>query len=242
MKRLRNSVVKWLVISLLCLLLGFFLGKFKQDILDEKLSVMAVDLHTIKIRNQRVETDLSRVQIISVSDQQTIKSLLQSNKQLQNELAIVNNKLYFYEGVISPELEKTGVKAHSFEMTENAKTGGWDYELVLMQSKKGRRFLSGNIDISLSIFEGENLKKVSLSALTETLEKSFKFKYFQTVQGSFVLPEGMMVDEVIVNLNVVGNRWYKAQRVEQLYDWRVLTTHDVGDASEYDSSDNSTTP
>jgi hypothetical protein len=241
-KRLRNSVVKWLVVSLLCLLLGFLLGKFKQDILDEKLSVMAGDLHTMNMRNQRVETDLSRVQVISVSDQQTIKSLLQSNKQLQNEIAIVNNKLYFYEGVISPELEKTGVKVHSFEITENAQTGGWDYELVLMQSKNGRRFLTGNIDISLSVFEGENLKRLSLSTLSETLEQSFKFKYFQTVQGNFVLPEGMAVDEVIVNLNVAGNRWYKAQSVEQLYDWRVLTTHDVGDTSEFDSSDNRATP
>lgn len=240
MKRLRNSVVKWLVVALICLLLGFLLGKFKQDILDDKLSIMAVDLQTMKVRNSRLETDFARVQIMSVSDQQTIKSLVLNNKQLQDELAIVNNKVYFYEGVISPELETTGVKVHSFEITKNEQLEKWDYELVLMQSQKGRRFLNGTVDIVLSVFEGEELKKVSISKISEDVEKSFKFKYFQTVQGTFSLPADTTVDDVTVQLNVAGNRWYKAQNVEELYDWRVLTTHDVGDFSEFDSSENST--
>ena len=143
MKRLRNSVVKWLVVSLLCLLLGFLLGKFKQDILEEQLSVMTVDLQTMKTRNARLDTDLSRIEIMASSDKQTIESLLESNKQLQDELAVVNNKLFFYQGVISPELETTGVKVHSFELTKNEENENWDYELVLMQSQKGHRFLTG---------------------------------------------------------------------------------------------------
>ena len=69
------------------------------------------------------------------------------------------------------------------------------------------------------------------------MENSFKFKYFQTIQGSFDLPDDVMVDEVIINLSVAGNRWYKAQVVEQRYDWRVLSTHDIGNFSEFDSSE-----
>jgi hypothetical protein len=249
-KQLRNSVIKWLVVSLLCLLLGFLLGEFKQDILNNKLSMMAVDLQTMKIRNNRLETDFSRAQIVSVSDQQAIKSLAQSNKQLQDELAIVNNKLYFYEGVISPELEITGVKVFSFEITKNEKTESWDYGLVLMQSQEGRRFLNGSIEIILSLFEGEDLKQISLSELSGSMTNSFKFKYFQSVQGNFVLPAELAIDEVIVQLSVAGNRNYKAQNVEERFDWRVLTAEDSGDLSEFDigsinefdSVENSTSP
>lgn len=245
MKRLRNSVVKWLVIALVCLLLGFLLGKFKQDILEDKLSTMTVDLQTMEERNNHLETQLSRIQIISLSDQQTIKSLVQSNKQLQDELSIVNNKLYFYKGVISPELEITGVKVHSFEITKSEQLikseqqATWNYELVLMQSQKGRRFLKGTFDINLSVFEGEDLKIVSLSTLSENSKKGFKFKYFQAIKGTFLLPTGMTVDEIVVQLNVPGNRWYKSQRVQERFDWRVLTTQDVGDLSEFDSRVNS---
>lgn len=242
MKRLRNSVIKWLVVALLCLLLGFLLGKFKQDILQDQLTVMTLDIETMKVRNARLETDLARQQITSVSDQQTIKSLIQGHKQLQDELAIVNNKLFFYQGVIAPELETTGVKVHSFDISQNGDSANWNYELVLMQSQKGRRFLKGDINVSLSIFEGEKLKQIKLSELSEQVENSFRFKYFQTIQGTFSLPSEITVDEVIVQLSVAGNRWYKAQNVEERYDWRVLTTEDIGDLSEFDSSESADLP
>ena len=237
MKRLRNSVIKWLVVALICLLLGFLLGKFKQDILQDQLTVMAVDLQTMKVRNSRLEADLSRLQVTSISDQQSIKSLVETHKQLQDEIAIVNNKLFFYQGVISPELETTGVKVHSLQLTHNVQSESWDYELVLMQSQKGRRFLKGNINIMLSVFEGESLTQINLSDLSEQQENSFRFKYFQTIQGTFSLPAEVTVDEVIVQLSVAGNRWYKAQNIEERYDWRVLTTDDIGDLSEFDSSE-----
>ncbi|MCP4320785.1 MAG: hypothetical protein GY951_03395 [Psychromonas sp.] len=239
MKRLRYSVVKWLVVALICLLLGFLLGKFKQDILEEQLSVMTLDLQTMKIRNGRLETDLSRLQVTSISEQQTIKSLIQGHKQLYDELAIVNNKLFFYQDVIAPELETMGVKVHSFQLTQSGKSEGWNYELVLMQSQKGRRFLNGKIDISLSIFEDDKLKQVKLSDLTEEQENGFRFKYFQTIQGSFSLPAEITVDEVIVKLSVAGSRRYKEQNLEERYDWRVLTTKDIGDLSEFDNSESS---
>jgi hypothetical protein len=239
LKRLRNSVVKWLVVALLCLLLGFLLGKFKQDILNEQLTVMATELNGLELRNNSINKELARLEVNALSDQQRIKSLVQNNKQLQEELADVNNKLFFYERVVAPELETTGVEVYSFDLTENFLAEGWDYQLVLMQSQKNRRFLSGKLDITLSVFEGEELKQVPLSAIAEETADSFKFKYFQTIQGTFSLPKGTTVDEVVVKLSVASNRWYKAQNVEQRYDWRVLTTKDTGDLSEFDNVGNS---
>ncbi|GLS92175.1 hypothetical protein GCM10007916_32450 [Psychromonas marina] len=237
MKRLRNSFVKWLVVSLMCLLLGFLLGKFKQDILDEQLSVVNSELQAVQARNNSLATEFSRIQVNSESEQQTIKSLLHSNKQLQDELAAANNKLFFYERVIAPELETTGMKVYSFSVVKNELTEQWDYELVLMQSQKDRRFLTGKFDISFSVFEEEKLKTIKLSELTEELQSSFKFKYFQTIQGSFSLSDEVTVDEVILQLSVAGNRWYKAQNIEERYDWRVLTTKDISTLSEFDNAD-----
>jgi len=213
---------------------GFLLGKFKLDMLDEQLAAMALDLQQMKIYNTKLETKQSRLDIITVSDQQTIKSLLQSNKELQDELAFINNKLYFYEGVLAPENEITGVKVHSFEITKDKLTDRWNYELVLMQAQKGRRLLNGRFEIVISVFEGEELKQIALSELNETGSFDFKFKYFQTIQGSFSLPREMSVDEIILKLGVEGNRWHKAQNLEKRYDWRVLTTKDTGDSSEFE--------
>lgn len=233
MKRLRDSVVKWLVFSLLCLLFGFLLGKFKQDMLENKLAVITLNFKKMEIRNAKLETKQSRLDIVLVAEQQTIKSLLQSNKQLQEQVTVANNKLYFYEGVLAPENEITGVKVHSFEVTQNEQKGFWNYELVLMQSQQDRRLLHGQFNIFLSVFEDQNFKLVALSELSGQESSSFKFKYFQTIQGSFLLADEMSVDEIIVKLAVTGNRWYKEQNIEQHYDWRVLSSKDNGDLGEF---------
>lgn len=236
MKQIRNSVVKWLLVSLLCLLLGFLLGKFKQDILNEQLAVITLELQSMNTRNEGLETDIAGFQAVSIAEQQAIASLVQKNKDLQDELSSVNNKLFFYERVISPELEKKGVEVHSFEITRNESEQQWEYELVLMQSQKGRRFLNGKFSINFSAFEGEELKLIALTELNEDQKGSFKFKYFQTIKGAFSLPEEITVDEVILQLSVPGNRWHKAQSVEQRYDWRVLTTENISDLDEFDSN------
>jgi len=241
LKRLRNSVIKWLFFSSLCLLFGFLLGKFQQDILTDQLSKLDHELQKVQEDNNSLKLALSSFQANVATEQQTIKSLLDSNKILQNELTVANNKLFFYERVLSPELESTGVKVYSFEITMNSETKQWDYQLVLMQSQKERRLLSGTFNITLSVFEGDELKQMSLPESEKTPNNavnSFKFKYFQTIQGSFSLPESITVDEVLLQLNVAGNRWFKAQNHEQRFDWRVLTSKDASNLSEFDIIDN----
>ena len=240
MKRLRNSFIKWLFVCLICLVLGFLLGKFQQDLLNEKLLKVSDELQTQQDANAQLQSDLSSFQVNASMAQQTIKSLLQSNKLFQDELTIVNNKLFFYERVLSPELETTGVKVYSFEVSKNAQTNQWDYQLVLMQSQKERRLLSGKFDILLSVFEGEELKQISLPKQQETSSNEFKFKYFQTIKGSFSIPSDITVDELLLKLNVSGNQWYKAQSNEERYDWRVLVSKDANNLSEFDSSEIST--
>ncbi|PKF60473.1 hypothetical protein CW745_14785 [Psychromonas sp. psych-6C06] len=234
MKRLRYSLIKWLVVALICLLLGFLLGKFKQDILHEQLLETTNGVKALNERNESLQSEVSRLEVEDISQKETIKSLAESNKQLQNELLTANNKLFFYERVIAPELEQPGVKVYSFELNQNELTEEWQYQLVLMQSQKERRFLNGTYTISLSVFEGEILKLVPLSTLMEGATDGFKFKYFQTLEGVFSLPENTTVDEVIVQLNVAGNRWYKAQSIEERYDWRVLTSLDSSEMGEFE--------
>lgn len=237
MKRLRNNTVKVLITCLFCLLLGFLLGKFKQDLLLEKIAAMDVDIQALQIRNERLDSDYSRLQVNITSQKQSIKNLLESNKQLEDELASANNKLFFYERVVAPELAAKGVQVYSFEVTKNQQTELWDYRLVLMQSQQDRRLLKGKYEISLSVFDGDKLQLVELSTLTEKIGSNFKFKYFKTVKGSFSLPKTFTVDEVIIKLSVPSNRWYKAQHHESRYDWRVLTAEDSSNLSEFDGND-----
>ncbi|MFT6986304.1 MAG: hypothetical protein ACJAT7_002137 [Psychromonas sp.] len=236
MKRLKQSFIKWIIVSMICLLLGFLLGKFKQDILLDSLALMEVDLQTLSAEKVELSMQLARNDAKLMTDEQTINQLTQENMQLSKELNISANKLYFYERIVSPELQSSGVKIYSFTVLENKQTGEWNYELVLMQSQKYRRFLSGKFSISFSGLDNGHLQNRALSSLSETSASTFKFKYFQTIKGDFILPPEMTIDEVILQLNVPGNRWYKAQQVTQRYDWKTLIEEEE-DISEFEGTD-----
>lgn len=239
MQRLKNNALKMLLACVLCLLLGFLLGKFKQQLLSEQIEVLTSEVQDLQGQHLALESKLTGVQLNNAADKQTIESLLANNKALQDDLVVANNKLFFYERVVAPELETKGVQVYSFEVTKNELTEMWNYQLVLMQSQKQRRLLKGQFDITLAVFENEQLRQIALSELSQDKSNSFKFKYFQTIQGDFSLPEGVSVDEVIINLSVPGNRWYKAQKLEARYDWRVLTATDSSQLSEFDSGESS---
>ena len=223
MRRLRKSFIKWMVVSLICLLLGFLLGKFKQNMLHDSLALMEVDLQALQVDQLQLVKQIATFQGELLADKQTIKQLSQENKKLNEQLTLSANKLYFYERVVAPELDESGVKVYSFSVSKNLQTEQWSYELVLMQAKKGRRYLKGDFTLTFSVFENEVLKNIPLSLLSDTVQSKFKFKYFQTIKGTFTIPEKMTVDELTLQVNVPGNRWHKGQTLEERYDWQTLT-------------------
>lgn len=239
MRRLRKHFIKWVTVSLICLLLGFLLGKFKQDILVDSLHMMEINLQELKQEKIKLSKESAVYQAELMTDKQMIAELTQENKALNEKISITNNKLYFYERVMAPELNESGVKVFSFSIEKNTKTRLWDYELVLMQSQKNRHFIKGLFDITFSVFDDDILKSIQLSSLNdpsvnENSGLAFKFKYFQTLKGSFTLPPKMSVDEVVLQINVSKSRWNKGQNIEQRYEWKGLMNDDQGESSEFD--------
>lgn len=236
MRRFKKNVIRWSVVSMICLLCGFLLGQFKHDILIDSLATANINLQTVKDAQRDLSKDFARLQVKSMVDDETINSLNKENKSLNEKLSTISDKLFFYERVVAPETDTSGVKIYSFTVVKNLDNVQWDYELVLMQAQKGRRFLNGSFNLDFSVFAGETLTTLSLDSISSDVPSKFKFKYFQTIKGSFTIEPEITVDEVVVNLEVKGNRWYKAQQLQQRYDWRILTEKDAENLSEFDEA------
>lgn len=239
MRRLRKHFIKWMTVSLICLLMGFLLGKFKQDILIDSLHMMEIKLQELKQEKNTLSKQSAVYQAQLMTDKKMIEELTQENKALNEKISITDNKLFFYERVMAPELNESGVKIFSFSIEKNNKTMHWDYELVLMQAQKNRHYVKGFFDITFSVFDDDILKNIQLSSLSdsnfdEDTGLAFKFKYFQTLKGSFNLPAKMSVDEVVLQVDVSKSRWYKGQNIEQRYEWKGLINDDQGESSEFD--------
>jgi hypothetical protein len=220
MKRLRMSFFKWLSISALCVYFGFMIGKFKQDILQHKIQSLELDTTSLNAENTELIEKLAFIQSEKLSEQQILDGLESENKRLNEALDASNNKLYFYEKVVAPELAEEGLNVYSFTVTKATEKDTWLYELVLIQAQKGRSDLTGKIDITFTDSLESEAKTIKLSELDPNFSEDFKFEYFQTLKGSFTLPKTLKMEQIFLVVESSATRWKRAQRVEKIYDWK----------------------
>lgn len=225
MKQLKKSIIQWIFVIALCLWLGFSFGVFKQTILENSLASVKSQLQSVTLEKVSVAKKLASIEAAQVADTQTIKGLTEENKALHEQLNAMTNKLYFYQRVVSPELLTHGVQVYSFSIEKSIEDDLWHYELVLMQSQKRRPLLSGKFTLSFTYQEGDQLKQMTLAELNKNAHSTFKFRYFQTLDGEFKLPVGLTVEEVILNLKVSTSK----QKLELHYDWNSLIADESSD-------------
>ncbi|RBW41605.1 hypothetical protein DS885_16380 [Psychromonas sp. B3M02] len=218
MKQFKISFLKWLVISLICIYFGFMVGKFKQDILQHKVQSLALDVESLTLENTQLTERLNLIQADYNSEKQVHSVLEKENLTLNNALDASNNKLYFYEQVVAPELSKAGLNIYSFDVTAGEEQGTWLFEVVLMQGQKGRHELNGKVEITFASADGD--QKISLKDLNTNFDSAFKFKYFQHLKGSFTLPEQATVEQIFVVAEAKASKWSRSQRIEKVYDWK----------------------
>ena len=232
MKHLKQSLAKWLVVSMLFLLIGFSFGKFKLSILEGTIETLKVNMQSITADKIALTKRMAAKEAIEITDKQTIKRLEEENKNINEQLNILTNKLYFYERVVAPELQSPGAQVYSFSVNKGNEADLWTYELVLMQAEKGRRLLKGKFTLHFSFMENEQLQTASMSDFCENITPTFNFKYFQRINGDCRLPADIAIEEVILKINVPKDRWHKAQQLEQHYNWQSLVVKERDDLSE----------
>lgn len=231
MRGYRKSFFKWITISLLFAYFGFMVGKFKQDILQNSIQLLELDNTSLSTENRTLTQQLNLTQADLTAEKQVNASLVTENKVLNETLDASNNKLYFYEQVVAPGLAITGLNVYSFTVSKGAGDNTWAYELVLMQTQTGRHVLTGSVDITFASADDteQTAKPIKLSEFDENFSGNFKFKYFQTLKGQFVLPKQVKVDQVFITAEAKGSRWSRSQRVEKIYDWKDFI--ETGDTS-----------
>lgn len=222
MRGYRKSFFKWITISLLFAYFGFMVGKFKQDILQNNIQLLVLDSASLSAENRTLTQQLSLTQADLTAKKQVNESLAAENKALNETLDATNNKLYFYEQVVAPGLAITGLNVYSFTVNKAVEDNVWDYELVLMQTQTGRHVLAGSVDITFAGADDteQTAKPIKLSELDANFSGAFKFKYFQSLKGQFVLPKQVKVEQIFVIAEAKGSRWNRSQRVEKIYDWK----------------------
>lgn len=127
----------------------------------------------------------------------------QSLVAAQKEILKLKQDIYFYQGVVSPELQSRAVNIQSFELTARQLDTEWDFKLVLTKNGKSDHYVKGSFSLminGMSEGEGETLKLAEMLKGYTDKSSRFTFRYFQIFKGVLQLPEGFEPGEVVITL------------------------------------------
>ncbi len=144
------------------------------------------------------------------------KSLADELALLQDENMELKEEVAFYRGILN-ESAATGVlKLYSFKLNKGKLPGQYEYHVMLIQSGRHDKMAQGSLDLKLSALQNGVPVTLPLSDGLKTIEPiKVNFKYYQRVDGNFVLPPAL--EKPSVALSLTGNG-LKASGIRQQLD------------------------
>lgn len=152
-------------------------------------------------------------------EQEAYKQLQGTVSGLQDELLELKEELAFYRGIVSPEDASKGLKLQSFVLNPGREQDSYRYKMVLTQVLSNGTVAYGNIQVSVSGTEDGEAREYTLAQLSDEGENlQFRFKYFQSFEGEFALPQGFVPSKV--NLDIKPRSRSHKQLSESI-EWMV---------------------
>ncbi len=132
---------------------------------------------------------------------------------MRDQAAELEEAVAFYKNVMAPGSNERGLQIEKLTLEPGEQAGDYRYKVVLVQSGDNRNYLSGDIELSLrGTRDGEALSLTGDDWLDDGSETSFRFRYFQELNGRFKLPEGVEIIALDVDAESGGRNRYQTQK------------------------------
>ena len=139
--------------------------------------------------------------------------------ELQAKIQEQQDAIAFYRGIVSPADGKSGLRVQDFRLTRGGAEREYAIRLVLVQTKKHDRKVSGNVKLSIV---GElngvetSYEYAQLLPAAGDGKWAFSFRYFQDFDRHVVLPDGFTPERITVQ---VESRTRSIASIEESFSW-----------------------
>jgi hypothetical protein len=135
------------------------------------------------------------------------RSLAEELAALQDENMELKSELAFYRSILNESSTAGELKLHSFRVIKGKLPDQYEYQVLLIQSGRHDKAVQGSLDLRLTALQDGAEVKVPLTDGISTIGPiKVNFKYYQRIDGSFVLPPGYSRPSVLLSLTERGKR------------------------------------
>jgi hypothetical protein len=128
-----------------------------------------------------------------------IHNLIEENALLKEDLA-------FFQTLMASGGEAGGISVNRFRVLPDALPGEYRYRLLIAQSKQRVKDFRGRLQFIVDLEEGGKSEVVSFPKEDDTGQAyNLAFKFYQRVEGTFLVPPDAVVKKVQVRVLETGN-------------------------------------
>ena len=176
------------------------------DISESNRSVVNSEHESLKkefLLKQQEAKDLSQqvanLKLGSAIDRKSSEDVRAEVIDLKGQISGLKEDISFYRGLMSPTDNKSGLTIGSLNVISTGVARDFEYKLVVQQLATRHKMFSGYL--TFRIFGRQLDQPVTLALKNVSDSVSFdriklRFKYFQTIKGRLVLPEGFEPERI----------------------------------------------
>ncbi|WP_049620796.1 DUF6776 family protein [Frateuria defendens] len=154
----------------------------------------AVDHHELK--QLATENDTLKQQVINLQRAEQVntiatKALRDALAEREAEIGGLRTDLGFYAKLVGGDAQRQGLDVQATQLEPVAGSRGWNLALNLSQNAKRGEEVSGRLRVGVEGMRGNRVEQLDWPALGDAAQKDglpFRFKYFQQLHATLVLP------------------------------------------------------
>jgi len=186
--------------------------------LDADLQRARSEMEELEERNLELTESLAKADRQLQVDGMAYKELARGVAVSTEQVAALSQELEFYRNIVSPPSGRSGLQIQNLDVQRTTEDGEYRYTIVLIQSLHHSEEIKGTVELEIQGSQEGKKKIVHLpEGDKDVIEVSFK--YFQNLDGYFVLPDGYMPTGIKISISTdVAN----APTIERWYPWPAV--------------------
>ncbi|MEM6580844.1 MAG: DUF6776 family protein [Pseudomonadota bacterium] len=173
--------------------------------------------NTLRERTTDLEVLATRREI----DLQALEMVRKELAAQEEEIAALEEGLALYRGLMAPGDLDPGLNLYDMELMAGDRNDQYLFRFILQQEARRHALLKGNLTAVVSGVANGQFVELPLAELSEDIPHNgvdLQFRYFQSVEGQLVLPEGFEPSEVTVEANT---RKPNAFTIRESFPWQL---------------------
>ncbi len=202
---------------------GLAQGGFRFSNTQESNRALEDELETLREDFRDARQQLINLERGKAIDEQALNQARRTIVELETRIVSLQSDLTFYRNIMAPSETSKGLQVDSLTLAFDRAQDAYDFKLVLTQVGNNKSYISGVVAVNVIGLRDEEKEVIALRDLSDDIEDlgvKFRFRYFQDVEGSLVLPEDFEPIEIQVVAQAEGQ---KSSQAERTFRWDQLT-------------------